>query len=150
MRAVCLLPVVLLPLLAACSDDGIFGIGDSDFEGFYSYAGTVDDAAGDAVVGTITVTRQRGSTALVSIEWTYLDNGEPIIEITTDSPAVADLGPDGLIEFEFEGDLFIDEDVVTFSLRHEGRLRGRTMTGFWDFATGLPTDDAGSFTARRD
>ena len=150
MRAVRILPAIILPLLTACSGDGIFGIRDYDFEGFYSYAGTVDDAAGDAVVGNVTITRQRGSTALVSIAWTYLDNGEPIIEITTDSPAVADLGPDGLIEFEFEGDLFIEDKVVDFYLRHEGRLRGRTLTGIWEFDTGLPTNDAGSFTARRD
>lgn len=149
MRAARVLPVFLLPFLAACDDDP-FGIGRNDFEGFYSYAGTVDEAAGDAVVGTITITRQRGGTALVSIAWTYVDNGEPIIEITTDSPAVANLGPDGLIDFEFEGDLFTNGEVVWFSLRHEGRLRGRTMTGFWDFDTGLPTTDRGSFTARRD
>jgi hypothetical protein len=149
MRAVRVLPFLLLPLLAACDDD-LFGIGDDDFEGFYSYAGTVDDAAGDAVIGTITITRQRGHTALVSIDWTYLDNGDPIIEIRTESPAEANLGPDGRIDFEFEGDLLTEGRKVWFTLRHEGRLRGRTMTGFWDFETGLPTTDGGSFTARRD
>ena len=59
MRAARVMPVVVLPLLAACSGDGIFGIGRYDFEGFYSYAGTVDDAAGDAVVGTVTISMPR-------------------------------------------------------------------------------------------
>lgn len=149
MRAVRVLPILFLPLLAACDDDHIFGIDRYDFEGFYSYAGTVDDAAGDAVVGSITITRQRGGTAEVSIQWTYVDNGEPIIEITTDSPALADIYDDGWIEFTFEGDLFYDDAVVEFTLWHEGELRGRTLVGNWEFDTGIPSFDAGSFTARR-
>lgn len=150
MRAVRVLPILFLPFLAACDDDGIFGIGSRyDFEGFYSYAGTVDDAPGDAVVGTITITRQRSRTAEVSIEWTYVDNGEPIIEITTDSPALADIDDDGWITFTFEGDLFYDDAVVAFTLWHEGQLRGRTVVGDWEFDTGIPSFDAGSFTARR-
>jgi hypothetical protein len=150
MRAARILPIVMMPFVSACGDDGIFGIGSHDYEGFYSYAGTVDEASGDAVFGTVTVTRQRGSSAQVAIEWTYLDNGEPIIDITTDSPALAHLGSDGWIDFDFDGDLYLDDEVVSFHLHHEGRLRGRTITGYWEFNTGLPTTDAGSFTARRD
>jgi hypothetical protein len=38
---------------------------------------------------------------------------------------------------------------VFFTLSHDGWLQGRTITGDWRLVTELPTDDSGSFTARR-
>ena len=149
MKAAPVLAILLLPALAGCHVDFL----DTDhrnFEGFYSYAGTVDDAAGDAVIGDFTITRQRGDRAQVAIDWIYLDNGEEIIHITTDSPAIADIDSDGRIYFEFEGNLITDDGTVHFRLEHDGRLRNRTMTGFWRLVTGLPTDDTGTFTAHRE
>jgi len=139
---------LLVLSVAGCHGD-ILGIGGRDFEGYYSYAGTVDNEAGDAVVGTFTITRQRGDRAEVAIDWSYLDRGQEIIRITTDQPAIADLERDGDIYFEFEGELWIDDGWVAFQLVHDGRLRAGTMTGWWELWTGLPTTDGGTFTARR-
>lgn len=151
MRAARLASTLLLlplPFLAGCDDD-IYGIGRHDFEGVYSYAGTVDNELGDVVVGEIVITRQRGSRALVTLEWSYLDQGVEIVTISTDRPADAELWSDGRIRFDFEGDLFMDDDVVSFRLEHDGRLENGTLTGFWRLTTGLPTDDTGTFTASR-
>ena len=147
MKALRVVPLFFVVALAGCED--VYGIGGRDFEGFYSYAGTVDDAIGDAVVGEVTITRQRGRYADVSIDWSYIDNGEEVIRIQTEIPAEADLFSDGDIYFVFEGELFTDGEVVDFRLEHDGRLRGRTITGWWRLTTGLPTDDEGSFTASR-
>jgi hypothetical protein len=141
------LALAILPL-AACDWD-VYGVDDRDFEGVYNLAGTVDGELGDAIVGSFTITRQRGGRADVTIDWSYLDRGEEIIRIETDSPAEADLDRDGYIDFEFVGDLFIDGEWWAFRLTHDGRLRGNTLNGFWRLTTELPTDDAGSFTARR-
>jgi hypothetical protein len=141
------LALAALPF-TACNWD-VYGIDGRDFEGVYSLAGTVDGEYGDAIVGTLTITRQRGGRADVTIDWSYLDRGVEIIHIETDTPADADLDSDGDIDFEFVGDLYIDGEWWPFRLRHDGRLRGNTMNGFWQLTTDLPTTDAGSFTARR-
>ena len=133
--------------LTACDD--VIGIGGRDFEGFFSFAGTVDGEPHDTVLGTFTVTRQRGDRAEVTIEWSYIDDGEEIIYITTNQPAIADLDADGDIYFEFEGDLDFGDEIVSFRLTHDGRMRGGRITGYWDLQTGLPTTDAGTFTAQR-
>ena len=146
MRAALLLPLSLL-LLTGCHD--VFGP-DDRFEGFYTYAGTVDDAVGDAVVGSIWIDDERRNTAEVTIDWEYLDLGESVLRIRSDRAAIAEVDRDGFIEFEFQGDLFIDGEVAFFRLIHVGRLRGRTLTGDWHLETDLPTNDRGSFTARRD
>jgi hypothetical protein len=135
--------------LVASSCTDIYGIGDRDFEGFYSYAGTVDDAFGDAVTGQVTITRQRGDRADVTIDWSYIDAGVESVNITTDRAAVADISPDGFIEFEFTGDLFTGGRAVEFRLTHEGRLRGDQIAGTWRLFTGLPTTDRGAFIAER-
>ena len=36
-----------------------------------------------------------------------------------------------------------------FRLTHEGRRSGRSLRGTWRLVTDLPSDDAGTFTARR-
>lgn len=141
------LALALLPL-AGCDWD-FYGVDRRDFEGVYNLAGTVDGELGDAVVGSLTITRQRGGRADVTIDWSYLDRGDEIIRIETDTPAEADLDGDGDIDFEFVGELFIDGEWWPFRLTHDGRLRGNTMNGFWRLTTDLPTDDSGSFTARR-
>lgn len=142
------LPALLALSVAGCHGD-VLGIGERDFEGFYSLAGTVDLAAGDAVVGTFTITRQWGYRAEVAIDWSYLNRGEEIIRITTDEPAIAELHRNGDIYFAFEGDLWIDGGWVEFSLVHDGELHGNTVTGWWELWTGLPSEDAGTFTASR-
>jgi hypothetical protein len=129
-------------------DDG-FGLDRRDYEGFYSYAGTVDDEFGDNVVGTIVITRQRRDRADVSVDWSYLDRGVEIIRITTDRSAEADLGSNGRIEFEFRGDLEDGLDLIGFRLTHQGRLRGNTIEGDWQLRTEYPSTDRGSFIARR-
>ena len=139
--------LLALPL-AGCTRWDVFGV-DRDFEGYYSYAGTVDGIVGDAVIGSFTVTRQRAGRASVAIDWEYLERGTSVIQITTNQPADARLSSDGRITFDFEGDLYLGNDVVRFRLEHDGRLRGGTMTGFWRLTTDLPTDDGGSFTAQR-
>jgi hypothetical protein len=133
-------------LLSACID--LSGPG-RDFEGFYSYAGTVEEAFGDAVLGTLTVTRQRGNTALVTIDWSYIDDGVESVRITTDRAAEGTITSGGWIEFEFTGDLSTSSGVVPFELLHAGRLRGNTISGTWDLFTDLPTTDRGSFIAER-
>jgi hypothetical protein len=147
MRARFIAPAMLALTVAGCGD--VIGIGRHDFEGFYSFAGTVDHEARDVVLGTFSITRQRGSRADVVIDWSYLDDGQEIIVITTDAPATADLDSDGDIYFEFEGDLFIDGDWYPFRLTHDGNLHRGTMTGWWELSTGLPTTDTGTFTAQR-
>lgn len=132
---------------AACDD--VYGPGRRDFEGFYSYAGTVDDALSDNVIGSLTITRQRGSQADVSIDWSYLDNGLEVVRITTDQPAIADLRSDGRIDFEFTGDIRDGNRLIFFRLTHEGRLRGNTIEGSWRFRTEYPTTDFGRFIAHR-
>jgi hypothetical protein len=148
MRAALLLSASLL-LLTGCDDDH-FGPEDDWFEGYYQYAGTVEDAAGDVVAGSVWIDRQRRGTAEVSIDWEYFDRGLSVVRIRSDQPAIADIDGDDRIEFEFQGDLFLDGEVAFFRLIHVGRLHGRTLTGDWWLETDLPTDDRGSFTARRD
>ncbi|MGH7506822.1 MAG: hypothetical protein ACRELX_14290 [Longimicrobiales bacterium] len=147
MRAAVLLCATLL--LTSCDDWDVFGPGDR-FEGFYNYAGTVNDEFGDVVVGSIRITRARGDRAYVDIDWEYLDRGSSVIRIESDRSAIADIDGDGRIEFDFEGDLFIDGGITYFRLSHDGWLNGRTLTGDWRLETDLPTDDRGTFTARRE
>lgn len=144
-RYIALAAIVLV--VAGCDD--VIGIGNRDFEGFYSFAGTVDHEIGDAIVGTFSITRQRRHRAEVVIDWSYLDNGQEIIYISTDQPAIADLDSDGDIFFEFEGEIFLDGEWWPFRLTHDGNLRRGTMTGWWELSTGLPTTDSGTFTAQR-
>ena len=143
-----LLAALLLPV-AACTDWDLYGIGGPDFEGVYTYAGTVDGELGDVVSGAITITRQRGRRADVTIEWSYIERGEEILYIASDRPAIASLSEDGSIRFEFEGDLDLGNRVVGFRLEHDGRLWGDRLDGFWRLVTGTPTTDVGDFTARR-
>jgi hypothetical protein len=147
MRAALLLSASLV-LLTGCDDDH-FGPDDDFFEGYYQYAGTVDDAAGDVVAGSVWIDRQRRGTAEVSIDWEYFDRGLSVVRIRSDQPAIADIDHNGWIEFEFQGDLFLDNQTLFFRLIHVGRLRGHTLTGDWRLVTD-ETDDTGSFTARRD
>lgn len=146
-NAAALALTAVLGTTAACDD--VYGPGRRDYEGFYSYAGTVDDALGDNVIGSLSITRQRGSRADVSIDWSYLDNGFEVIRITTDLPAVADLRSDGRIDFEFTGDIRDGDRLIFFRLTHAGRLRGNTIEGSWHFRTEYPTTDVGRFIARR-
>jgi len=147
MKATLIVPAALALAVAGCDD--VIGIGSHDFEGFYSFAGTVDHEAHDAVIGTFTITRQRGRRADVTIEWSYLDDAQETIVITTDEPAVADLDSDGHMHFEFEGDLLFDDGSYPFRLIHDGRMRHGRVTGDWSLSTGLPTTDSGTFTAQR-
>jgi hypothetical protein len=147
MKSARLAALVLLPFLAGCDGD-VFGIG-RDFEGVYAYAGTVDQELGDAVIGEFVITRQRHDRALVSLDWSYLDQGVEIVRITTQNPADAELWSDGRIRFDFEGELITNGEVVNFRLEHDGQLHRGTMTGFWRLTTGLPTNDTGTFTASR-
>jgi hypothetical protein len=142
------LVTIILATFATTSCSDAFGP-DRDFEGFYSYAGTVDDAFGDAVSGTITITRQRGNRADVTIDWSYFDRGVEIVRIVSETPAVADISDSGRIEFEFEGELRSNGDFVDFRLIHEGRLRRNTIEGEWELRTDIPTTDFGAFIARR-
>lgn len=148
MRRAILLSLSLL-LLAGCRDYDVFGPGGRNFEGFYSYAGTVDDRFGHTIAGEIIITRQYGGRADVEIDWIYYERGQPIFEIRSDRPAVADLDRYGRISFEFEGELFLYGDPVWFTLSHDGRLEGRSLFGEWRLRTDLPTTDYGSFTASR-
>jgi len=147
MKSTLAMSALLALALTGCDD--VVGIGGRDFEGFYSFAGTVDLEPRDVVTGTFTITRQRGDRAEVTLDWSYLDDGVEIIYITTNQPAIAELQADGDIYFEFEGELDFDGDVVSFRLTHDGRLRGGRITGYWDLQTGLPSTDAGTFTAQR-
>jgi len=149
------LRAALAPLLLAsattvgCTDITFGGV-DDDFEGHYDYAGTVDGKPGDVVTGTFTITRQRGDRADVTIDWRYFDDGVQILRITTQSVATADLDHDGRIEFDFEGDLFLDGLTTRFRLSHAGWLDERrgTISGSWQLTTNLPTTDRGTFVAR--
>jgi len=149
MKAARVAAVAVLPFLGGCEAD-FLGIGMRDFEGVYSYAGTVDDALGDVVIGGFVITRQRHDHAEVTIDWSYLDQGVEVVSIATELPATAELWADGRIRFDFEGDLVTNGRVVRFRLEHDGELRAGTMTGYWRLSTGLPTDDSGTFTARRE
>ncbi len=149
MRRFLMAPAVLaLVTVAGCRD--IYGVGGRDFEGVYAYAGTVDGLIGDVVLGQVTITRQRYGSALVALDWSYLQGGDETIHITTQTPAEAVLDADGYISFEFNGQLLTSGRSVSFHLQHDGRLRGNTMTGDWRFSTGLPSTDTGGFTASRD
>jgi hypothetical protein len=145
MRRALLVPAFAL-LIAGCDND-VFGPGRG-YEGFYTYAGTVEHRIGHVVVGNLWVD-QRGRRVEVDIEWEYFDNAVSVVQITSETPAIAAVDEFGNIDFDFEGDLFIDNQVVGFRLEHRGRLEGTTIHGDWRFITGLPTTDEGSFTADR-
>lgn len=138
-----------IALLAGCSDYDVYGPDRHDFEGYYTYAGTVEGRFGHTVTGEIVITRQYRGEADVSIDWTYWEHGEPIFRIVTDYPAVADLDRDGYITFDFEGELYLHGRPAWFRLTHDGRLSGRTIYGEWRLRTDLPSTDYGSFTATR-
>lgn len=143
-------PLLLIGTASAGCTDITFGGVDDDFEGFYDYAGTVDGKPGDVVTGSLTVTDQRGDRADVTIDWRYFDDGVQILRITTQREATADLDHDGRIEFDFEGDLFLDGISTRFRLTHDGWLddRRHTISGSWLLTTNLPTTDRGAFVAR--
>jgi hypothetical protein len=149
MKAARVAAVAVLPFLGACEAD-FLGVGMRDFEGVYSYAGTVDEALGDVVVGDLVITRQRHDHAEVTIDWSYFDGGVEVVNIATAEPATAELWADGRIRFDFEGDLLTNGRVVPFRLEHDGELHGGRLTGYWRLTTDLPTDDSGTFTAQRE
>jgi hypothetical protein len=147
MRRALLIPAFVL-LASACSDD-VFGPGRG-FEGSYSYDGTVNGRPGHFIEGDFRITRVRGNTAEVTIDWEYFDQGFSVVRIQSDVPAIADIDSFGNIRFDFEGDLFIEGRRVFFRLEHDGQLNNNsTIFGTWRLETELPTTDRGSFTARR-
>lgn len=140
---------VAVALLSGCKDYGIYDPDRRFFEGYYTYAGTVEGRFGHTISGEIIIERQRGGVADVWIDWTYYELGEPLFRIVSDFPALADVDPDGDIDFEFEGELLLYGEIVWFRLIHDGRLSRRAIHGDWLLETDLPSTDYGSFTASR-
>lgn len=137
------------PLLAvALTGCDVMGYED-DVEGWYSYSGSVDHSYGYRVDGEVRIFGQRYDEASADIEWYMLDGDEVIFEIMAeDVPVWIDSG--GRVRFTASGDLQMsDGRWREFELDHEGRVTGRTMTGFWSLDTNLPSTDEGRFTAYR-
>jgi hypothetical protein len=132
--------------LAGC--DSPFGY-DDDIEGYYAYAGTVDDSPGYSVNGELRITRQHGDRAEGRMDWYMYEGSRRVLEITSNNVDVH-IERDGDVRFDVYGDLQLSSGRwTTFELRHEGRLRGRTLRGSWDLRTDMPSTDEGRFTASR-
>ena len=131
--------------LAGCDVTGY----EDDIEGRYTYDGSVDDSFGTYVEGEIRIYGQRYDEAWADIEWYMLDGDQVIFEVLAEEVPVW-LEHDGRVRFTTFGDLQLsDGRWREFELNHEGRLRGRTLSGWWELETDVPTIDEGRFTARR-
>jgi hypothetical protein len=146
---------LIVPLLAvgltAC--DMALGPGTGQYQGRYSYSGSVDGTSRYHVTGTLRIEQFHYDELLVSIDWRYMEGSRQVLRIRSDQPARAYVSHDGWISFEFVGDIRTsDGRWVPFELFHEGRIRGRTITGDWVLWTDVGwrgTEDWGRFTARR-
>lgn len=131
--------------LAACDVTGY----EDDIEGRYSYDGTVDDAYGTYVEGELRIYQQRYDEAWADIEWYMYEGNDLIFEVVAEDVPV-DIDPGGRVRFTTFGDLRLsDGRWREFELYHDGRVRGRTLSGWWALDTDLPSTDEGRFTARR-
>lgn len=150
MRYALIVPMLALGL-AGC--DMALGPGDGNFHGRYSYSGTVDGTSRYRVTGSLRIDQIYHDEALVDIDWRYMEGSYEVLRIRSDRPARAFVSRDGWISFEFVGELRLrDGRWVPFELYHDGRLRGRTITGDWYLWTDIGfrgTEDSGRFTARR-
>ena len=121
-----------------------------DITGYYDYAGTVYDSPGHSVNGQIDIVRQYGHSADVQVEWNFYEGSRRIVHIESLNSVPAEIRSDGTIRFTVEGELELDGGGWSdFELTHDGRLDGRTLRGSWRLRTDLPSDDRGSFNARR-
>jgi hypothetical protein len=124
-----------------------------DFTGYYDYAGTVFDAPGYSVNGQLDISRGYGygSDAEVELEWNFYEGGRRVLYVETTRSVPARTYSDGSIEFTVEGSLQLSNGSWTdFRLTHDGQRDGsRGLRGRWRLVTDLPSDDSGTFTARR-
>jgi hypothetical protein len=141
----------LLVLAAAGCDIPLYPVYDDfhDFEGRYFYSGEVHGAWQYNVIGTIRITHQHYDEARVTIDWRYREGSRTLLELRTESPAVARIDRHGRIRFDFFGEFYFAGQWIPFELEHRGRLHRHTITGTWYLWTGLNTEESGSFEARR-
>jgi hypothetical protein len=122
---------------------------DDDVDGFYSYAGTVYDAPGYSVNGTLNIDQRNRRDAWADVEWFMLEGSRTILEVEDwDVPVTVD--SNGRVRFVVIGEMQLsDGGWVDFRLEHDGRVSGRTMRGNWELITDLPSTDRGTFSASR-
>ncbi len=122
-----------------------------DIAGYYDYAGSVRDEPGKSVNGQLDISRGFGhSEADVDLEWNYYEGGRRVLYIETVRTVPAYVTGSS-VEFTVEGRLELSDGSSTdFRLEHDGRREGsRGLRGTWRLVTDLPSDDSGTFTARR-
>jgi hypothetical protein len=142
-----LLPILLVLLFGAC-DSGSTGPAIPNFEGTYTYAGTVNGEPASSLAGTLSITNQSGLTATIVSNIAYRNSGVVLLTFSTVTPSQAILEADGSISFDFSGTTVVNGQNVAWTLQHDGTLSGQSIAGTWSLTSSLGTD-AGNFSAQR-
>ena len=118
--------------------------------GFYDYAGTVYGEPGFSVNGQMDIRETYRDDADAEIEWNYYEGSRRVVAIETIRAVPVDIDYDGRFRFVVEGQLDLGNGQYRdFRLVHDGQRSGRSLRGTWRLTTDLPSDDSGTFTARR-
>ena len=118
--------------------------------GFYDYAGTVYGEPGFSVNGQMDIRQSYRDAADAEIEWNFYEGSRRVVAIETVRAVPVDFDYNDRFHFEVEGQLEVGSGQYRdFRLIHDGERSGRSLRGTWRLITDLPSDDAGTFTARR-
>ena len=159
--SVCLLAVTLSACSSSATD--VEDVPIPNFEGTYSVTGTYSPRTGanTGIFGTMEVTDQAGSAAMVSVAVKILDHGNTSFTLNLDDaagratvgPTQAQLKSDGSFILEVNGreEIFgIDPAACcSFTLKFNGRLSGTNISGDWELTRDMPSRDYGTFSATR-
>ena len=159
---VCLLAVSL----AACSSSATDVVEDApipDFQGAYSITGTYSPRTGDntGIFGTMTITDQADSTAMVSVALKILDHGNTSFTLNLADPGVRASSEPKQARLKSDGSFFLEitgrEEIsgidpkacCNFTLKFNGTLSGSSISGGWELTRDMPSRDTGTFSASR-
>jgi hypothetical protein len=141
--------LALLLVLAGCGDSPT-GPQYPDFEGTYTYAGTINGQPNLSAAGTLSLQNQEGSTVTFSQTITIRVDGVPFFTFLTQVPGQATVDEDGRITWDQEGVATgADGFNYGYQIEHDGELSGNRITGTWTIQFSDGSVDAGSFTASR-
>ncbi|MEO5510619.1 MAG: hypothetical protein ABIV28_08955 [Longimicrobiales bacterium] len=122
-----------------------------DISGYYDYAGDVYDSPGFSVNGQLDISRPYSYGSEIDLDWNFYEGSRRVLHVETTRAVPAEVDIDGALRFTVEGSLQLSDGSWTdFRLTHTGRREDhRSLRGTWRLTTDLPSDDSGTFSARR-